>query len=441
MISHPKAKTEKQVATNEKTKAEKLADAMLRELNQLTPVTDAVPSKPFARQLTLILCPVRAFLARHFDNSVKKRAEKYMRKLPESPEPKAPAPDLFPHEQKYYNAFDDCRKAHRKLSTHYSIQYKGSYLLNYQLAVTAVTIAVLCLGLLYVRRGIPEKQEHTRLQIEMILLALGSLKLVCLTVIYINTKQAEREEFNQRAIAYRFLMEQMRCMYFLPLFGIRRVPSPSSTAFISRKFNNTVLERHFRNMVSETMAQAQTGPAEVHYGQRLPFLLHYVSHSWIGVQRTYHQFNELKYKRLDECYEKRVFGFNIFVMVIVGLDILWSVAHFQKWLPERISTWLPETGTPLVLMLAAIVPAVVSSFNALRVQTEARGLAERSRAMGGMLGEQQEKYERLITEITQSTHKGAFTERAMTLVTETAQIMIDEVTEWTFIYANLVFES
>ena len=188
-------------------------------------------------------------------------------------------------------------------------------------------------------------------------------------------------------------------MYYLPLFGIRRVPGPSATAFVTRKFNNSYLEKHLRRELSLAMAEAQAVNSEIHYRNRLADLLEYVRIKWVLEQQKYHSDNERKYKLLDERLERRVNRFNQLVIAAVALDILWSIAHVLGWLPEKAGCFLHYIGTPLILITATIIPAMVASFNALRFQTEARSLAERSGAMAKMLGPQNKKDDKPVDDI------------------------------------------
>jgi len=56
---------------------------------------------------------------------------------------------LSPEEAASYDSFDVCRSEYRALNYHYTDQYRGGYMLNYNFAVLAVSLAVLSIWLLY----------------------------------------------------------------------------------------------------------------------------------------------------------------------------------------------------------------------------------------------------------------------------------------------------
>ena len=87
----------------------------------------------------------------------------------------------------------------------------GALFLNYGLAATAVLLAALSLVLLTTARA------EERFGIALLLL--GSVKLWAVTSIFVNTRQANSGDWNDKAVDYRYLAERLRAMLYLSRVG------------------------------------------------------------------------------------------------------------------------------------------------------------------------------------------------------------------------------
>ena len=124
------------------------------------------------------------------------------------------------------------RRRATELNYHYSSQYRGAFLLNYALAIVAVVLAAASLALLGTAGHTPLGEqiatllragghipEETAVGVAPspwllpLLLALAVVKLGIVVFISRNTRRANREKWNDRAVDYRYLAERLRGMY------------------------------------------------------------------------------------------------------------------------------------------------------------------------------------------------------------------------------------
>jgi predicted membrane channel-forming protein YqfA (hemolysin III family) len=339
-----------------------------------------------------------------------------------------------------YRNFDHCRGEYRKLNAHYTNQYRGGYLLNYTLAVTAAGLAVLSLLFLYFNaKYVGDSDQHI---INFVVFGMGALKLLILLLILINTQQANGIDFNQRTIVSRYIMEQIRCMTYLALFDIRRFPgSQNPTRKLKNNFTAGFLQDRIRVVFKQLDGQRNV-PFETDYNQRLPAILRFIQEDWVQQQISYHEQKKETQEALNKKLERIINRLTLFVLYIVGLDVLLGMAGHFAWLPHSFNHWLHDLGTPFILACAAVIPACVAAYNGLKFQTEARKLGERSASMAELLKSLDNQYKDLLDRIAISkdspANPGSFTSEASTLVNDTARIMIDEVTEWMFVYTREV---
>lgn len=113
-------------------------------------------------------------------------------------------------------------------------------------------------------------------------------------------------------------------------------------------------------------------------------LLQDVRDRWIGEQAVYHDRNARTMNRLHTWAENWGKVFNLSVIVFVVADIVILLGDLSGTLPEA---WLHTLHyfTFGLVALAAILPAAVGSLNGIRFQSECRRLAERSAIMRAIL--------------------------------------------------------
>ena len=134
------------------------------------------------------------------------------------------------------------------LNYHYAGLYRGAFLLNYLLAVIAVVLAALSLVLLGTRTDAA--------WLVPVLLGLGALKLCIVIFIYRNTHRANHEQWNERAIDYRYLAERLRALYYLPRVGSYQPPAATSIQYASRVVRQSAVDWLF-DAITRTVSPAE----------------------------------------------------------------------------------------------------------------------------------------------------------------------------------------
>jgi len=117
------------------------------------------------------------------------------------------------------------------------------------MAILAVSLAALSLVLLG-KTGIPQmdiyhemaasaeltKADHSggSAVLYVVLLIFGLAKLALVVGIFRNTHRANHEDWNDRAVDYRYLAERLRAMYYLPQVGSFQPPAAAAPQYASR---------------------------------------------------------------------------------------------------------------------------------------------------------------------------------------------------------------
>jgi hypothetical protein len=414
-----------------KERVKRLEQEIVAELEKSSLLLSTRPGILFSVPITRLMNRLRKWQTRFFKPGAIRSGQKGDKEL------------LSPGERIIYDSFDACRSEYRQLNSHYSDQYRGGYMLNYNFAVIAVSLAVLSIYVLY----FDARVFHNEHLILIILFFVGLGKFILLLIILVNTRQANGAGFNHRAITVRYVMEQFRCMCYLSLLNIRRLPQMSDAKYLSRKWKNNYLDRFVRSKIRSIFEQfdlkALNSTDETDMNERLPVLLEFIQADWIEQQINYQKQKQETQEALFEKLEKFVNGFNITVLIAVGVDVAIGIAGlFGVW-PERVH-FFEKFGGPLIMVSVAIIPALVASYNGLKSQTESSKLAERAGSMIELLDGLNLKYQELRDRIArqkgQPDNPGSFTSETISLLNDTASIMIQEVTEWTFIYSGEVRE-
>jgi hypothetical protein len=344
-----------------------------------------------------------------------------------------------------------------RLNYHYSGLYRGAFVLNYTLAVWAVLLATLSLVLLSVARG--------AVWLAPVLAILGAGKLAIVVWIYRNTHQANLGEWNDKAVDYRYLAERLRAMFYLPQIGSFRPPAVAMPQYGSRRVvPQSAVDWLFDAITRDvsparfTVRESILGEDDRPRGQANVFrpdaltLLQGVRDRWVYQQSVYHDRNA---RTMDRMY-KAVRGLgSVLSMAVIGFvaaDLLLLLVEWSGALPEA---WehAAASFTPWLIFLAALLPAVVASLNAVRFQSECRRLAERSAVMrailrgheeregkkGGRWAEADQLAKRIGSQPS-STNLHAWVPEVLRLTETIATDFAREVAEWSVVYAKEVPE-
>ncbi len=311
-----------------------------------------------------------------------------------------------------------------KLSGHYGALYRGAFLLNYVLAILAVGLAVTSLVLIALAGHAPAEEPVVRalqatnvasvdsVKIDVhslvsaypppwlipLLLVMASIKLLIVGSIARNTRRANGDKWNDRAVDFRYLAERLRGMYYLPQVGSQQPPAAEPPQFATRVVRQSAIDWLFdaivRSISPADLASARKADIPSHDGAgRVPIkkLLQLnplagarlVRDHWIREQAVYHDRNARTMHNMDHAIEQSSIALSLIVMVIVAIDIVVAFVEWRHLLPEWGHTL--TTVAVALISVSAVFPAIVAALGGIRFQSECRRLAERSGVMRTML--------------------------------------------------------
>lgn len=361
-------------------------------------------------------------------------------------------------------AYKSWRTRAANLNYHYAGAYRGTFLVNYRLAASAVFLATLSL-LVVIFDGAA-----------LLLLILGLAKLACVVSIFRNTHAAQHGLWNDRAVDYRYIAERLRALYYLPHAGSVQPPAPAAPGYASRAVHQSAADWLVDAMVravspAEALAMPQAAAAAD--GPKIIALdpvaaLKLIRTRWIAEQARYHDNNARRMKRLRNWLDNTARRCNLWVIGIVLIDVLLLLlvlAGEQHGLPEAVHDILHvlhDKCAPLLVAAAAVLPAVVASLNGVRFQSECQRLAERSAVMRTQLEGRSERNEKgelivipegsLLAEADalrariQAAQQepegdpGAWAHEVLLFAEKTADCFARDVAEWSVLYAKEVPE-
>ena len=311
------------------------------------------------------------------------------------------------------------------LSSHYSGMYRGAFIVNFSLAVLAVLLAATSL---LIALWPPMIFYHCG----EVLLALGVAKLAIVLAIYRTTERANKGRWNELAVDYRYISERLRAMNYLPQLGLLRAPMPSATQTSTRRLQQTIADwlalAIIRQAGLEHVADDKIDVADS---------LNAIKDRWLGNQIKYHRATEKKMERMSSNLAGAAGWFTFFVIGFVAVNVTLETSIFipNKALQDFVHDW-----APLLLFLAAVLPAAVAGATGIRFQSESDRLAERSNAFSRILVEVQGDAEKLHTTVTKAKAGGAdpgsWVGPAALVAEGCAQLFLDEVAEWSVLYAK-----
>jgi hypothetical protein len=116
----------------------------------------------------------------------------------------------------------------------------------------------------------------------------------------------------------------------------------------------------------------------------------------------------------------------ILAAVLAGADVSWIRAAHEY--------------SPILVFFAAVLPAIVAALNSIGFQAECLRIAERSATMVRILERRRAACEQLESRITTArsggADSGAWTLETLEFAERCAQIVTDEVAEWSVLYSR-----
>ncbi|MGH7623944.1 MAG: hypothetical protein ACREOJ_01340, partial [Gemmatimonadaceae bacterium] len=343
------------------------------------------------------------------------------------------------------DAFQSYRERARDLSTYYTGLYRGAFLVNYSLAVVAVVLAVFTLVyLIALTHGVASAATGL-----VVLIALAVGKLAVLVVILLNTRQGNREAWNARAVDYRYLAERLRTFYYLPLAACLRPAPPRAAAYAAAALRQSVVDWLFQAIVRQASPLTGLQPVAQPTAQPRVFspdALHAaatIRTSWLQTQIDYHRVTSRTQLAMHHGIDAWVQRLNVSVIAIVAVDlaILAAVAAGVDvpWIHAA------HEYSPMLVFFAAVLPAIVAALNSIGFQSECLRIAERSATMVRILERRRAACEQLESSIRKARNDprdpGAWTLETLDFAESCAQIVTDEVAEWSVLYSRNLLEA
>ena len=314
-----------------------------------------------------------------------------------------------------------------ELSAYYAGLYRGSFLLGYILAVAAVTMAVTSLAVLLLARA----AGWSGAVVEGALLTLGGLKFVAVFVIARLAERAKDLRLAHRAADYRYLSERLRAMIFLPHAGSLRTSVNGPLPHNTRVAALGVIDRLFLSIVRQ-VAPLDGLPGRLDGVVVRPdaaAALEKIRGGWLENQLRYHQANQQTHQAMKSWLDMAARRLNTAVVVIVACDIGLILLSFSGLAPRLVEEGLHDWGAPVLIAIAAILPAAVASLNGVRFQSEASRLGDRSQQMAVSLAQ-------LAVRSLAPSRRPTTLIHAMRLGDDVAKLTIDEVAEWSALYGK-----
>lgn len=338
-----------------------------------------------------------------------------------------------------------------ELSAHYTGLYRGAFLVNYTLAAVAVALAVSTLVylLLLARHRAPTGAGG------QVLLSIAIVELIVLVVIFLNTHHGNSHHWNSKAVDYRYLAERLRAMYYLSPMASLRLAPPRVARYAATAMRQSVVDWLLQAVIRE--ARPDTGMSPVAAPATparnkarvarsdVERALAAVHDNWLATQIEYHRATSHTQLRMHRWIQRWVWRLNLAVIIIVFLDLL---LIFARLLGFR-GAWV-EAGhsyAPVLVFFAAVLPAVVASLNSIRFQSECLRIAERSAVMVEMLEGCRAECEVLQARMRAArSHDGVedpggWTLEALDVGDVCAQMLSDEVAEWSVLYSRDLLEA
>jgi hypothetical protein len=339
------------------------------------------------------------------------------------------------------SVFRQWRDRARALNYACSNLYRGAFVLNYLLAVAAVSLAAGSLALM---------AWHGEEGCHLTLLLAAFVKLAILLLLFALTVVGNKNGWAARAIDFRFLAERLRAMLYLPGFGCLQPIRASRPRSAAREMRQTAIDWLFGALVrAHSPAEHANGSVPAPDGRPIPAInidaglaLARLRDSWLGSepheerggsgQIGYHLRNWQGMSHMQEGLEKLARRLSLAVIIAVLADI------GLHWAPEDMSSYLHPAGL-ILLLLAAVLPAAIASLNGIRFQSECQRLADRSSVMAHRLREQRREVDEALAEIQrrvgrQGLDLGSWGLEALQVADSVTRDTLEDVTEWSVLY-------
>lgn len=329
-----------------------------------------------------------------------------------------------------------------ELSAEYAGLYRGAFFLNYALAVVAVFLAAI--SLLVYLWPLPRSLGGSHGAVEELsdaaaytLIVFAVAKFLILLTIYLVARAANKHRWNEKAVNFRYVSERLRAMSYLPNVAILRPPVPSVTRVKPRRVQTTIAD--WLAMAAIRATERSGAPRERTYAPTQA--LETIGTSWLKGQVKYHEDNAGKTALLTEFLDRWARRLSISVIAIVVFDLALLLLEVFHMLSPAASH-LVHDWSPLLIFIAVVLPAAVAGANGVRFQSECERLADRSEVFALVLEDMRREAGELDSAISRPTDNPQAWMGPVAIFTERcAQLFVDEVSEWSVLYAKELGEA
>jgi hypothetical protein len=322
------------------------------------------------------------------------------------------SPEFSGHAEKVKLAWEK----YDQLAMHYATMYRGGYLLNYFGFSVAIFIAAGALALLYTSCHC---EGGYLIAIEAALIMLGISKVLVIMTIIRNSYDIKEKYINQKHIDFRYVAERLRVDLAYAMMEKSNPIQPVLGGHLASKLNNysgEVLYQEVRSQLGSGDSNAETTE------DKRAEAVHYL----ISDQYEYHADREKRHELFEHKLERLGEKLNTIVLVLVCIDIAIAVSHFVCHMTHLNVPFITAAHslTALLIFLTIVFPALVGTLTGIAAQSEYYKLSSRNKRLKEELGMSRAE----LQTFTQDSFNKA------------AQMITDEVAEWTLIYEKKVPE-
>jgi hypothetical protein len=442
------------------------------------------------RALNRLLWPWRRWLDTRQDRYKKRDWDLHMEELREQfVLKKADIEELHPDYTKLKaNNDKHFKRADTLAGTCYMPQYRGAYLLNYWLALTALFLAGISMWLMILKHehyaetaphastGQPALEvqlattranhehpnlfqatanEHHTTNIQkkpnywvVGILILSGIKFLLLLIMLINTKQSHNQHFHKKALNYRYLAELFRSLFFLSPLG-SQVPAARLPAQYSHEDPRTSAMNHIFRATARSlplfMQNAKGGTPPL--GERPDYLIEETRHINVTIvwdQLAYQSRKSLQMSHWDAGFDTAIVRTSIAVTLLAFFIFILELSMTGGIIPHL--DWLSKWLVGGMLLLVVVLPGYLSNRHGMKHQTEAEWLALRNAAMARRLVAEWEKFRGLETQFaaykvrddpgTSTPNKGCQMVTLLANAEDLGQLLVNEVADWRIFYLD-----
>lgn len=345
--------------------------------------------------------------------------------------PGHPAPVGQPSPEPPDSLWQEYQHRASHLSGLHTNEYRGAFVLSYLLAILAVIFAT-CGILAFHFHSVPWG------------IALAVAKLLTIGWLLRNRKLAHQRQWQERGADLRFLAEILRPMPWLSAIGTHTPFSRLPPQYAAYDPRNTWMHWLFRALLRSQPILRPTvsaPPADFTYSDsHVTQTCRQLADHWVGDQLHYHRRTAHKMESLFERIEGWNTRFLQLIIAAVVIHLVGDLGYLGKKALTAPPGWFQETihllhlVAPLLLLLAAVLPAAMAGLTGLLYQHDARRHAERYRAMSKELANARRQLLLLADDPTARHPHGCHAWEAASLARQCAQIMIDEAADWQVAY-------